>query len=211
MRPAPLLLSLLASCSLGPPPGIAAPGAPAGCAPIARGVVGTWVYDRSAMEVRTDGSVLRDGLEGALRFGAGGHATLDVAGSHEEHTFALPTPSQMLDVDADGRGRLWTRVSLIPPYPERCFELRSALVGEWTDGALVESFERGGRYHQGELAGHWTVAEPGILEVSIGARVHRYRAALATSDVLVTTSEGTPVDEDPRGLALVESRRPVAP
>ncbi len=207
MRPA-LLVLLVLGCSIGPPPGIAPPTTGTECGTLERGIRGTWVSDHAAMELRPDGSLLRDGVEGAFRWTAPGHATIDVAGSHEEHTFALVSVAELLDVDVDGHARVWTRVSLAPPYPDPCFELHGTLVGEWTDGAQTERFLHDGRWELGELRGRWSIPGPGLLEVDVGARVRRYRAALATPDLLVTTYEGPVVDEDPRGVTRIEARLP---
>ncbi len=158
------------------------------------------------MEVRADSMIVRDQVEGAIRWTAPAHATIDVVGSHEEHTFGLINGAQLLDVDTDGRARVWTRVSMVPPYPASCFQIRGSLIGEWTDGAASESFEADGRYLRGDARGNWSIPEVGTLEIALGMRVRRYRIALAAPDMLVTAVEGPLLDEDPRGDSSIETR-----
>lgn len=201
-----LLVALFAGCSLGPAPGISPP-TPADCVPIARGILGTWTRATHAMEVRADGLVVRDGVEHVIRWTAPGHASIDGARGHEEHTFALATAAQLLDVDGDGEANLWMRVSYLPAYPERCFELRGGLVGDWSDGMQSESFEGNGSYVRGDTHGNWAIVEPGVLEIALGLVVRRYRVAMSTPDLLVSAPVDPPTTErDPRGPSLVETR-----
>lgn len=162
--------------------------------------------ETTAMEIRPDGTVIRDTVEGVLRWTTPAHATIDLGGLHEEHTFGLMNAAQMLDVDTDGHSRVWARVSVVPGYPEGCFDLRGSLVGDWTDGAASESFARDGTYVRGTARGNWSIAEQGYLDVAIGMQVRRYRIALATPDTLVSALDGLPMEEDPRGPSLIEAR-----
>ena len=204
MRSALACLFLL-GCSLGPPPSVHPPRAPV-CGALAQGMVGTWVRDRSAMEIRTDGTMLRDGIEGTFRWTAPGHATIDVPGLHEEHTFGMMTAAQLLDVDTDGRSWLWGRVSIVPQYPDGCFALTGSLVGDWTDGAVTESFRADGTYFRGESRGRWFIAEPGYIDLSTGLIARRYRIALAAPDLIVSAFDGVAPEDDPRGATIIEHR-----
>lgn len=204
MRPA-LLALFWFGCSLGPPPGIHAPRAPV-CGTVVQGIAGTWVHDRNAMEIRTDGTLLRDGVEGVLRWGSPGHAVIDVPGSHEPHAFGLMSPGQLLDVDPNGHSFLWTRVTIAPAYPEGCFAITGSLVGDWSDGAVTESFHADGSYERGPLHGRWSLPQPGYLDLMTQASVRRYRIALAAPGTLVSAYDGVVTDADPRGATLVETR-----
>jgi hypothetical protein len=201
-----VVFALLAGCSLGPAPGISPP-APADCVPIERGILGTWTRATHAMEVRADGLVVRNGVEHVIRWTAPGHASIDGARGHEEHTFALATAAQLLDVDGNGEAYFWTRVSYLPAYPERCFELRGSIVGDWSDGMQSESFQRDGSYERGDTHGNWAITEPGVLEIALGLSVRRYRVALSTPDLLISSPVDAPaIERDPRGPSLVETR-----
>ena len=158
------------------------------------------------MELRPDGTIVRDGLEGSFRWRSPGQAIIDVAGSHEPHTLGLMTGAQLLDVDEDGRAYVWSRVSLVPAFAAGCFELRGSLIGDWTDGQESESFQRDGTYVRGEARGNWSTADQGFLDIAVGMRVRRYRVALAAPDLLVTAFDGVLIDEVPRGASLVEVR-----
>jgi hypothetical protein len=158
------------------------------------------------MEVRGEGTVLHGTTEGALRWARPGQAIVDFAGSHEVHTFGLQVGSQLIDVDDHGGGRVWTRVSILPAYPTRCFDVRGSLVGDWSDGIESESFERDGTYVRGGARGTWNVSDEGFLDVGVGTRVRRYHVALAAPDRLVTLLEGAPEGDEPRPVALVQSR-----
>jgi hypothetical protein len=192
-------------CSLGPAPGIAPP-RPQRCNDLRRAILGTWVHDTTTMELRPDGAILRDGVEGSFRWTTPGHAAVDVTGVHEEHAYGLMTGAQLLDVDADGHARTWTRVSMVPAFPEHCFEVRGSLVGDWTDGTASESFLADGTYVRGETRGNWSAPEPGYVDVAVGMRVWRYRIAVASEDRMVSAIDGPSIDDDPRGGALVETR-----
>lgn len=201
-----LVVVLLAGCSLAPAPGIAAPG-PLDCPTIERGLLGTWTYSTFAMEVRPDGVVVRNGVESVIRWTAPGHASIDGARGHEDHTFGLVTTTQLLDVNGDGDAHLWTRVSFQPPYPDRCFQLRGSLVGDWSDGVASESFGDDGSYVRGDTHGNWAVVEPGVLEVALGMVVRRYHVALVTPDLSVSAPvEPLVAERDPRGPSLVQAR-----
>lgn len=202
-----VLSCLLAGCSLAPAPApaIAAP-APLECTPVERAILGTWVRGSAAMEVRPDGVVVRDNVEQYLRWTAPGRAAINSARGHEDHTFALPTAAQLLDVGSGGDARFWTRVSPVPAYPERCFELRGSIVGEWSDGTLTESFARDGAYVRGDVHGNWAIVEPGVLEIAQGLVVRRYHLALASPDLLVSAPIEASVDRDPRGSSTVLAR-----
>ena len=164
------------------------------------------MHDTTAMEIRADGTVIRDTVEGLLRWTSPAHATIDLGGFHEEHTLGLMNAAQMLDVDTDGRARVWARVSVVPGYPEACFDLRGSIVGDWTDGAASESFQRDGTFIRGAARGNWSMAEHGYLDVAIGMQVRRYRIALATPDTLVSAIDGLAMEDDPRGPSLIEAR-----
>ncbi len=157
------------------------------------------------MEIRADGSVLRDGADGAFRWIAPGRATIDVGGTHEEHTYGLMSAAQLLDVDDHGRAYLWSRVSILPAYADSCFDVRGSLVGDWTDGTTIESLREDGTYERGDQRGNWSVAERGYVDIAIGMRVRRYRIALSTPDTIVSALE-VPVADDPRDGVLVERR-----
>jgi hypothetical protein len=200
-----LAIGLLSSCSLGPPPQIV-PHRFAQCGDLRRNVQGSWVYETHAMELRPDGSLLRDAVEGAYRVVAPGHVTLDVAGSHEEHTYGMMTGTQLLDIDVNGRARTWTRVSLVPELPASCFEIHGSIVGDWTDGAESESFLPDGSWVHGDVRGNWSTPEAGLLDVAVGLSVRRYRVAIAAPDLMVSAIDGPVIDVGPRGAASIESR-----
>ncbi len=159
------------------------------------------------MEVRNEGTVLHGTTEGAIRWARPGQAMIDFAGIHELHTFGLQTGSQLIDVDDHGGARVWTRVSILPAYPTRCFDIRGSVVGDWSDGIESESFERDGTYVRGETRGNWNLSDQGYLDLGIGTRIRRYAIALAAPDRLVTVLEGPTEEDEPRPISLVESRR----
>jgi hypothetical protein len=197
---------VLAAC--GPAPAIAPPHT-AECTTIAEAIIGTWTREGGVMEVRVDGAIVRDVLEGAFRWTSPGRATIDIRGSHEEHTIAMMTVSVLLDVDADGHAIVWHRASPAPPARDECFDLRGSLVGRWSDGATEESFRADGRYARGSHQGAWQLVEAGLLELRVDtSAARRYRIALASPDTLVSAPEGDPSGDDPRGRSIVETRLP---
>jgi hypothetical protein len=208
VRPAlPLSLVLLTACSLGPAPTVPAPSEPR-CMETSEAMIGTWSREHESMELRPDGVLVRNGVEGTLRWGLPGHAMLRFGTSpEEEHTYALMTAATMIDVDRDGRAAVWGRVSALPAMPASCFDVRGSLVGDWTDGAERETFEADGRFSRASQRGIWTYVEPGALDVTIGRRTWRYHVALAAPDLMLSTL-ATPLalDGDPRGPSLVETR-----
>jgi len=158
------------------------------------------------MEVRVEGVIVRDGVEGAFRWIAPGRATTDIRGSHEEHTMGLITIGRLLDVDANDRAITWTRVSPAPPAPDSCFDVRGSVIGRWTDGRTTETFDASGLYVRGSHRGTWQIVEAGALDLRLErSSPLRYRIAFASPTTLVSTPETEP--DLVRGT-LVETRLP---
>ena len=179
------------------------------CPTLDQAIVGTWTREGGAMEIRIDGAIVRDAVEGAFRWTTPGRATIDMRGSHEEHTIGLMTINTLLDVDANGRAIVWTRISPSPPAPEGCVDLRGSLIGRWTDGATEESFAASGLYTRGDRSGVWQLIDASVLQVRIEpGPVIRYRVALASPSVLVSAVEDMDAGEPERGRSSVETRLP---
>lgn len=205
MRPVPFLVIALTACSIGPPPAITATPTQR-CSDLRRALLGTWIHDSTTLEVRPDGSVLWNGADGTWRWSSPGHATTDVGGAHVAHAFGLMSGAQLLDVDANGNAVVWARVSIVPAFPDGCFDVRGSLVGDWTDGMVSESFLADGTYVRGEIRGNWSIPEAGYVDIALGLNVWRYRLALSTPDLAITAIDSTAYAELPRPAAWVATR-----
>jgi hypothetical protein len=202
VRPVCVVVLVLVAC--GPAPSIAPPGS-ISCPALERSIVGTWTREGTVMEIRADGAIVRNTIEGAFRWVAPGRATVDIRGSHEEHALGMITPVRMLDVDANDRAVVWSRVSPPPAAPDACFDVRGSVIGRWTDGAETESFDANGSYERGSRRGTWQMVEAGTLDLRVGESTTRYRIALASPTLLVSTPES---GVDAARGTLVESRLP---
>lgn len=199
-----LLGAALLAC--GPAPTTHPPAA-MGCVPPARAVVGTWGHGTGAMELRADGYVLRNSLEGTYRWTDPGRIQIDVGGAHDAYTIGLSSVVTMLLIDPDGHGEIWTRMSPAPPIPPVCYDLRGSLVGDWTDGLVEEHFGAAGDYTRGRDAGTWAMAETGAVAITLPTATRHEQVALATPSMLMIIPQVQGTDAA-RGAAEL---RPVGP
>lgn len=197
-----LLAAALHAC--GPAP-TTRPPAPPGCLPPARAVIGTWSHGTSAMELRADGYVLRNSLEGTYRWTDPGRIQIDVGGAHEAFTLGVSNVVTMLLVDPDGHGAIWTRLSPAPPLPPLCYDVRGSLVGDWTDGAVEEHFGASGDYRRGEVGGEWSMSDAGAIELRARTFVRREQVALATPSMLVIIPQALGPDDSRDMLEVLPS------
>jgi len=197
-----LLAAVLSAC--GPAPTTHPPSAP-GCSTPERAVLGTWSHGTSAMELRANGYILRDSLEGTYRWTDPGRIQIDVGGAHEAYTLGVSNVVAMLLVDPDGHGAIWTRLSPAPPTPAVCYDVRGSLVGDWTDGGVVEHFGASGEYRRGAVRGEWTATDAGAIELRVGPYVRRHQVALATPSTLVIVPQALGADDSRDMLEVLPS------
>ncbi len=192
-----LLGAALLAC--GPAPTTHPPSSP-GCLPTARAVIGTWSHQTSAMELRPDGYLLRNSLEGTYRWTDPGRVQLDVGGMHLAYTLGLSNVVTLLLVDPDGHGEIWTRLSPAPSIPPDCYDVRGSLVGDWTDGLSPEHFGAAGEYERSPTSGSWAMVEAGAIEITALGVARREQVALATPSMLVIVPQ--PLDPSSAGGVL---------
>jgi hypothetical protein len=138
------------------------------CPDVATLVTGTWSGPNNVTEEwRDGGAYVINGRVGTFRWIAPGRAFIEVPGTelHHEYWVGLPSANELIAIDPNRVGTLYSRTTPSPNVDARCFDLTTRIVGTWIGGQYAETYNADGTYRVNDVTGRWSFTSPGHLRL----------------------------------------------